>query len=133
MRDFFTPPHKALIVRTKQNGLRAFRRETGKQATKPPENPPETRQALFYGMHEYARKVHSAKIHAIQPGVLFPRSSYPKTVNGDAIYCGREALPAQPENRLFSARSERVRRRPALWQSPDDSPHDSAIRFRDWL
>ncbi len=43
----------------------------------------------------------------------FRRSSHPKIMNGDALLRGREALPAQPENR-FSARQNRVRRRPAI-------------------
>ncbi len=58
-----------------------------KQAT----NHPKTRQkragSVFtacMSMHA----VHSAKIHAIQPGKsCFRRSFHPKTVNGDAIYC----------------------------------------------
>lgn len=59
-----------------------------KQATNPPENPPETRRLCFYGMHEYARKCIARKFTPFSRGKsCFRRSSYPKTVNGDAIYC----------------------------------------------
>ncbi|MCE7341430.1 hypothetical protein LZE42_26465, partial [Klebsiella pneumoniae] len=61
---------------------------TGKTGNKPPENPPETRRLCFYGMHEYARKCIARKFTPFSQGKsCFRRSSYPKTVNGDAIYC----------------------------------------------
>ncbi len=54
-------------------------------------------------MHESTRI--AAKIHAIQP-VVSPVSGVPPSENGERGRTdGREALPAQPENRL-SARSE---------------------------
>ncbi|HBR0999979.1 TPA: hypothetical protein L9K57_005279 [Klebsiella pneumoniae] len=80
--------HNPLIVRTAKTASGRFRRETGKTGNKPPENPPETRRLCFYGMHEYARKCISRKFTPFSQGKsCFRRSSYPKTVNGDAIYC----------------------------------------------
>lgn len=59
-----------------------------KQGNKPPENPPETRRLCFYGMHEYARKCIAQNFTPCsQWKSCFRRSSHPKTVNGDAIYC----------------------------------------------
>ncbi|MDZ1384890.1 hypothetical protein M2X64_29245, partial [Klebsiella pneumoniae] len=59
-----------------------------KTGNKPPENPPETRRLCFYGMHEYARKCIARKFTLFSQGKsCFRRSSHPKTVNGDAIYC----------------------------------------------
>jgi hypothetical protein len=76
-----------MIVRTAKTAS-GFRRETGKTGNKPPENPPETRRLCFYGMHEYARKCIARKFTPFSQGKsCFRRSSYPKTVNGDAIYC----------------------------------------------
>ena len=59
-----------------------------KQAT----NHPKTRQkragSVFYGMHEYARKCIAQNFTPFSQGKsCFRRSSHPKTVNGDAIYC----------------------------------------------
>ena len=55
---------------------------------KPPENPPETRSCCFYVMHEYASKCIARKFTPFSRGKsCFRRSSHPKTVNGDAIYC----------------------------------------------
>ncbi|PKT39849.1 hypothetical protein CYD71_28165, partial [Klebsiella pneumoniae] len=52
------------------------------------ENPPETRRLCFYGMHEYAHKCIARKFTPFSRGKsCFRCSSYPKTVNGDAIYC----------------------------------------------
>ena len=80
--------HNPLIVRTAKTASGRFRRETGKTGNKPPENPPETRRLCFYGMHEYARKCIARKFTPFSQGKsCFRRSSYPKTVNGDAIYC----------------------------------------------
>jgi hypothetical protein len=84
-------------------------------------------------MHEYARKCIARKFTPFSQGKsCFRRSSDPKTVNGDAIYCVAVALPAQPENR-FSARSGIGfvdGRQSRYGKSPDDSPHDSpAIRI----
>ncbi|MHB5811588.1 hypothetical protein ACYBM8_25755, partial [Klebsiella pneumoniae] len=65
-----------------------FWQETGKTGNNPPENPPETRWLCFYGMHEYARKCIARKFTPFSRGKsCFRRSSHPKTVNGDAIYC----------------------------------------------
>ncbi|MGS3323199.1 hypothetical protein ACB301_28655, partial [Klebsiella pneumoniae] len=59
-----------------------------KTGNKPPENPPETRRLCFYGMHEYAHKCIARKLTPFSQGKsCFRRSSHPKTVNGDAIYC----------------------------------------------
>ncbi|WP_212667813.1 hypothetical protein, partial [Salmonella enterica] len=59
-----------------------------KQGNKPPENQPETRRLCFYGMHEYARKCIAQNFTPCsQWKSCFRRSSHPKTVNGDAIYC----------------------------------------------
>ena len=80
--------HNPLIVRTAKTASGRFRRETGKTGNKPPENPPETRRLCFYGMHEYARKCIVRKFTPFSQGKsCFQRSSHPKTVNGDAIYC----------------------------------------------
>ncbi|MBX4732276.1 hypothetical protein C0Q74_28050, partial [Klebsiella pneumoniae] len=65
-----------------------FWQETDKTGNKPSENPPETRRLCFYGMHEYARKCIARKFTPFSRGKsCFRRSSHPKTVNGDAIYC----------------------------------------------
>ncbi|MFX3280419.1 hypothetical protein V6071_26755, partial [Klebsiella pneumoniae] len=65
-----------------------FWQKTGKTGNKPPENPPETRRRYFYGMHTYARKCIARKFTPFSQGKsCFRRSSHPKTVNGDAIYC----------------------------------------------
>ncbi|HEC2548301.1 TPA: hypothetical protein R2K56_005544 [Raoultella ornithinolytica] len=70
--------------------------------------------------------MHSAEIDTIQPGeVLFP--AFFSSENGERgrnLLRGREALPAQPENRFVDGRQSRY------GKSPDDSPHDSpAIRL----
>jgi hypothetical protein len=73
------------------------------------------------------------RIHAIQPGKsvsgTFPSENGER---GRNLLRGREALPAQPENR-FSARSGIGfvdGRQSRYGKSPDDSPHDSpAIRL----
>ncbi|MEB4500400.1 hypothetical protein P9157_28140 [Klebsiella pneumoniae] len=78
--------------------------------------------------------MHSAEIHTIQPGeVLFP--AFFSSENGERgrnLLRGREALPAQPENR-FSAPSGIGfvdGRQSRYGKSPEDSPHDSpAIRI----
>ena len=74
--------------------------------------------------------MHSAEFHTIQPGeVLFP--AFFPSENGERgrnLLRGREALPAQPENR-FSARSGIGfvdGRQSRYGKSPDDSP---AIRL----
>ena len=76
------------LTRTAKTASGRFWRETGKTGNKPPENPPETRRLCFYGMHEYARKCIARKFTPFSQGKsCFRRSSDPKTVNGDAIYC----------------------------------------------
>ena len=76
------------LTRTAKTASGRFWQETGKTGNKPPENPPETRRLCFYGMHEYARKCIARKFTPFSQGKsCFRRSSHPKTVNGDAIYC----------------------------------------------
>ena len=111
--------HNPLIVRTAKTASGRFRRETGKTGNKPPENPPETRRLCFYGMHEYARKCIARKFTPFSQGKsCFRRSSYPKTVNGDAIYCVAVKRCRRSRKPVFSTFRNRVRRRPAitLWQ-----------------
>ena len=75
-------------MRTAKTASGRFWRETCKMGNKPPENPPETRSCCFYVMHEYASKCIARKFSSFSQGdVCFRRSSPPKTVNGDAIYC----------------------------------------------
>ena len=76
------------ITRTARTTSGRFWQETGKTGNKPPENPPETRSLCFSGRQEYARKCIARKFTPFSQGKsCFRRSSYPKTVNGDAIYC----------------------------------------------
>ena len=111
--------HNPLIVRTAKTASGRFRRETGKTGNKPPENPPETRRLCFYGMHEYARKCIARKFTPFSRGKsCFRCSSYPKTVNGDAIYCVAVRRCRHSRKPRISTIRNRVRRRPAitLWQ-----------------
>lgn len=108
-----------MIVRTAKTASGRFGRETGKTSNKPPENPPETRRLCFYGMHEYARKCIARKFTPFSQGKsCFRRSSYPKTVNGDAIYCVAVKRCRRSRKTGFRTIRNRVRRRPAitLWQ-----------------
>ena len=76
------------LTRTAKTASGRFWQETGKTGNKPPENPPETRRLCFYGMHEYARKCVAQNFTPCsQWKSCFRRSSHPKTVNGNAIYC----------------------------------------------
>jgi hypothetical protein len=84
-------------------------------------------------MHEYARKCIARKFTPFSQGKsCFRRSSSENGERGRNLLRGREALPAQPENR-FSARSGIGfvdGRQSRYGKSPDDSPHDSpAIRL----
>jgi hypothetical protein len=84
-------------------------------------------------LHEYARTYLARNftinpMNALKAGVLHPENGE----RGRNLLRGREALPAQPENR-FSARSGIGfvdGRQSRYGKSPDDSPHDSpAIRL----
>ncbi|PCR36726.1 hypothetical protein CQA81_30300, partial [Klebsiella pneumoniae] len=57
----------------------------------------------------------------------FRRSSHPKTVNGDAIYCVAVKRCRRSRKTGFSTFRNRVRRgrQSRYGKSPDDSPHDS--------
>ncbi len=66
----------------------------------------------------------------------FRRSSHPKTVNGDAIYCVAVKRCRHKGGKPVSARSGiRVRRRPAitLWQVARTTHHTIHRRFDSWL
>ncbi len=105
---FLLPPFniKALIVRTAKTASGRFWRETGKTGNKPPENPPESLRRLCFtacmSMHAVQRE-NSRHSAVVSP--RFRRSSYPKTVNGDAIYCVAVEALRRRSRKPVSARS----------------------------
>jgi hypothetical protein len=70
-------------------------------------------------MHEYAHKCIARKLTPFSQGKsCFRRSSHPKTVNGDAIYCVAVKRCRRSRKTGFQHVQESVRPRPAitLWQ-----------------
>ncbi len=124
------------------SGRFGTRKPSKKQATNHPKDPPEQRAgSCFYGMHEYAHGVHSAEIHAIQPGWNSSFPAFFPSENGSER--GRSNLLRQPSKRYRRNRKtgfqhvqeSQVRRRPAitLWQVARTTHHTIHRRFDSWL